>query len=90
MAGYYLLVIQTGGMAAVTITFARYFIELTGMHAPAWLTPATPISPIKVFCGKKTGRGQSAAPLAQYRATFQSGLNRNQWSWSSSLSRSLS
>jgi APA family basic amino acid/polyamine antiporter len=25
-----LLVIQTGGMAAVTITFARYFIELTG------------------------------------------------------------
>ena len=25
-----LLVIQTGGMAAVTVTFARYFIELTG------------------------------------------------------------
>jgi APA family basic amino acid/polyamine antiporter len=25
-----LLVIQTGGMAAVTITFARYFLELTG------------------------------------------------------------
>jgi APA family basic amino acid/polyamine antiporter len=28
-----LLVIQTGGMAAVAVTFARYFIELTGWHA---------------------------------------------------------
>jgi len=27
-----LLVIQTGGMAAVTVTFARYFLELTGLH----------------------------------------------------------
>jgi basic amino acid/polyamine antiporter, APA family len=26
-----LLVVQTGGMAAVTVTFARYFIELTGV-----------------------------------------------------------
>jgi basic amino acid/polyamine antiporter, APA family len=26
-----LLVIQTGGMAAVTVTFARYFLELTGI-----------------------------------------------------------
>lgn len=32
-----LLVIQTGGMAAVTITFARYFAELTASHAPEWL-----------------------------------------------------
>src|SRR5215471_12530513 len=29
-----LLVIQTGGMAAVTITFARYFLELTGWAVP--------------------------------------------------------
>ncbi|MBZ5648582.1 MAG: amino acid permease [Acidobacteriia bacterium] len=28
-----LLVIQTGGMAAVTVTFARYFVELTGLQA---------------------------------------------------------
>ncbi|HEX3662471.1 MAG TPA: amino acid permease [Acidobacteriaceae bacterium] len=28
-----LLVIQTGGMAAVTVTFARYFLELTQVHA---------------------------------------------------------
>src|SRR5437879_4030996 len=29
-----LLVIQTGGMAAVTVTFSRYFIELTGFRLP--------------------------------------------------------
>lgn len=27
-----LLIIQTGGMAAVTVTFARYFLELTGLR----------------------------------------------------------
>ncbi len=31
-----LLVVQTGGMAAVTVTFARYFLELTGIHAADW------------------------------------------------------
>jgi len=31
-----LLVIQTGGMAAVTVTFAHYFLELTGWHAAEW------------------------------------------------------
>src|SRR4051812_2523940 len=29
-----LLVIQTGGMAAVTVTFSRYFLDLTGWHLP--------------------------------------------------------
>ena len=29
-----LLVIQTGGMAAVTVTFARYLVELTGWRIP--------------------------------------------------------
>jgi APA family basic amino acid/polyamine antiporter len=32
-----LLVIQTGGMAAVAITFARYFVDLTRISAPDWL-----------------------------------------------------
>jgi basic amino acid/polyamine antiporter, APA family len=32
-----LLVIQTGGMAAVTVTFSRYFLELAGVHAGDWL-----------------------------------------------------
>ncbi len=31
-----LLVIQTGGMAAVTVTFSRYFLELTGLHGSEW------------------------------------------------------
>ena len=31
-----LLVIQTGGMAAVTVTFAKYFLELSGLHAADW------------------------------------------------------
>lgn len=31
-----LLVIETGGMAAVSITFARYFLELTRVAAPDW------------------------------------------------------
>lgn len=32
-----LLVIQSGGMAAVAVTFARYTIELTHVAAPDWL-----------------------------------------------------
>jgi len=32
-----LLVVQTGGMAAVSITFARYFADLTGLHARDWV-----------------------------------------------------
>src|SRR5215469_6662954 len=36
-----LLVTQTGGMAAVSITFARYFLELTGVKAQDWLIAAT-------------------------------------------------
>ena len=31
-----LLVIQTGGMAAVTVTFSRYFLELTGIRSGDW------------------------------------------------------
>jgi basic amino acid/polyamine antiporter, APA family len=31
-----LLVIQTGGMAAVTVTFSRYFLELTGWRSGEW------------------------------------------------------
>jgi len=35
-----LLVIQTGGMAAVAVTFARYFLDLTGLHLADWLVAA--------------------------------------------------
>jgi basic amino acid/polyamine antiporter, APA family len=36
-----LLVVQSGGMAAVSITFARYARELTGVAWPEWLIAAT-------------------------------------------------
>ncbi len=37
-----LLVIQTGGMAAVTVTFARYFLELTGLpFSERWVVVVT-------------------------------------------------
>jgi basic amino acid/polyamine antiporter, APA family len=32
-----LLVIQTGGMAAVAVTFSRYFIEITGVPLKDWM-----------------------------------------------------
>src|SRR6266403_4137120 len=35
-----LLVIQTGGMAAVAITFARYFLELTRFPLTDWVVAA--------------------------------------------------
>jgi basic amino acid/polyamine antiporter, APA family len=58
-----LLVIQTGGMAAVSITFARYFIELTGLHAVDWMiaTVALGILTLINCLGVKSGgRTQSA------------------------------
>jgi basic amino acid/polyamine antiporter, APA family len=58
-----LLVIQTGGMAAVSITFARYFLELTGIHAQDWIvaTAALVVLTLINCLGVKTGgRTQSA------------------------------
>ncbi|MBL8173730.1 MAG: amino acid permease [Bryobacterales bacterium] len=39
-----LLVIQTGGMAAVAVTFARYFLSLTGWHAADGLVAVTALA----------------------------------------------
>src|SRR5271167_44340 len=58
-----LLVIQTGGMAAVSITFARYFLELTGVHTPDWIVATTALATLTLIncLGVKTGgRTQSA------------------------------
>jgi APA family basic amino acid/polyamine antiporter len=58
-----LLVIQTGGMAVVAITFARYFIELTGLQAREWVIAATALGILTLIncLGVKTGgRTQSA------------------------------
>jgi APA family basic amino acid/polyamine antiporter len=58
-----LLVIQTGGMAAVSITFARYFLELTAWHTPDWLVAVVALATLTLIncLGVKTGgRTQSA------------------------------
>jgi APA family basic amino acid/polyamine antiporter len=58
-----LLVIQTGGMAAVSITFARYFLELTGVHTPDWIVATVALASLTLIncLGAKTGgRTQSA------------------------------
>jgi APA family basic amino acid/polyamine antiporter len=44
-----LLVTQTGGMAAVAVTFARYFIELTGAAAADWLIAAAVLIALTVI-----------------------------------------
>src|SRR5258708_10646396 len=55
-----LLVIQSGGMAAVPATFARYTVELTDATIPQWLillgTPATltAINSLVVHSGRHT------------------------------------
>lgn len=44
-----LLVIQTGGMAAVAVTFARYFLELTGLQVSDWLVAAVALGTLTVI-----------------------------------------
>ena len=58
-----LLVIQTGGMAAVSITFARYLLDLTGAHAPDWLIGAVALGVLTIVnCrGVKQGSAVQSA-----------------------------
>ncbi len=44
-----LLVIQTGGMAAVTVTFSRYFLELTGLHTASWQVAAFALAVLTII-----------------------------------------
>jgi APA family basic amino acid/polyamine antiporter len=58
-----LLVIGTGGMAAVAITFARYFVELTGLQVRDWVVATAALATLTLIncLGVKTGgRMQSA------------------------------
>src|SRR5215469_16261594 len=52
-----LLVIQTGGMAAVTVTFARYLLELTGWRTSEALLAVIALSILTILncVGVKTG-----------------------------------
>jgi len=44
-----LLVIQTGGMAAVAVTFARYFLELTNLRVSDWLVAVVALGSLTVI-----------------------------------------
>lgn len=44
-----LLVIQTGGMAAVAVTFARYFLELTNLQVADWKIAALALGSLTVI-----------------------------------------
>jgi APA family basic amino acid/polyamine antiporter len=66
-----LLVIQTGGMAAVSITFARYFVELTGLQIPDWIIATTALAVLTLIncLGVKTGgRTQSGLMVMKIAA----------------------
>jgi APA family basic amino acid/polyamine antiporter len=66
-----LLVIQTGGMAAVAVTFARYFLELTRWQVSTSLMAASALALLTVIncLGVRAGsRVQSAMTLAAIAA----------------------
>jgi basic amino acid/polyamine antiporter, APA family len=66
-----LLVIQTGGMAAVAVTFARYFLELTQWQVNASLVAGSALALLTVIncLGVRAGsRVQSAMTLAAIAA----------------------
>src|SRR6202167_13709 len=68
-----LLVIQTGGMAAVAITFARYFVELTGLRTPDWIVATSALAALTLIncLGVRTGgRTQSALMVMKIVAIF--------------------
>jgi APA family basic amino acid/polyamine antiporter len=52
-----LLVTQTGGMAAVAITFAKYFLVLTGWHTADWLVASLALGVLTIIncLGVKSG-----------------------------------
>jgi APA family basic amino acid/polyamine antiporter len=66
-----LLVIQTGGMAAVAVTFARYFLELTGLryseHAIIVVTMAL-LTAVNCLGVKPGGRFQSVLMVLKIAA----------------------
>ncbi|HSB11141.1 MAG TPA: amino acid permease, partial [Blastocatellia bacterium] len=43
-----LLVVNSGGMAAVAVTFARYFLDLTRLGAPDWIVAAFALGALAV------------------------------------------
>ncbi|MEO8033962.1 MAG: amino acid permease [Acidobacteriota bacterium] len=58
-----LLVIQSGGMAAVAVTFARYTRELTGVRTPDWLLAVITLAVLTVVncLGVRSGSNTQSA-----------------------------
>jgi basic amino acid/polyamine antiporter, APA family len=68
-----LLVIQTGGMAAVSITFARYFVDLSGLRTHDWVIATVALAVltfINCFGVKTGGRAQSVLMVMKILAIF--------------------
>ena len=66
-----LLVVQTGGMAAVSVIFARYFVDLTGLQVPASAVAIVTLTVLTVAncLGVKSGSNiQSALMLLKISA----------------------
>ena len=66
-----LLVIQTGGMAVVAVTFARYFVELTGWPLPEWAVAVVALALLTIIncAGIKPGaKVQSALTVLKIAA----------------------
>jgi APA family basic amino acid/polyamine antiporter len=84
-----LLVIQTGGMAAVSITFARYFLELTGLHTADWLVATIALGTLTlVNClGVKTG-GRTQSALMMMKIIAIALLVIGGWAWAGKASSS--
>jgi APA family basic amino acid/polyamine antiporter len=58
-----LLVIQSGGMAAVAVTFARYAVELTGTGLPDWLLATLTLAILTIIncLGVRSGNNTQTA-----------------------------
>jgi basic amino acid/polyamine antiporter, APA family len=75
-----LLVVQSGGMAAVAVTFARYTIELTGIAVAEWAVAAatlialTLVNIAGVRSGSNTQTGLMLLKLAAIVALIAAGL----------------
>jgi basic amino acid/polyamine antiporter, APA family len=75
-----LLVVQSGGMAAVAVTFARYFIDLTGVGLKDWVVGAialgclTTINCLGVRAGSKVQSALMVLKIAAIAALVGVGL----------------
>jgi APA family basic amino acid/polyamine antiporter len=94
-----LLVTQTGGMAAVAITFSRYFLEITRAPLADWMVAAlalallTLINCLGVRAGSSVQNGLMILKIAALAALVTSGLffiAEPRSTWSPALDRPLS